>query len=221
MTKLTATLISTCILTLPLHAEEKPPTFTLKDKVSYSLGIKAGINLNRELLQQSVEAGELNLDMLLKGLQDGLFGNNPLLNETELRGAPLELQKQKHHRDLALQQIKMIAALISTYRLDTGEYPATLEELMTNTHNNKFWRGPYLEDKNLLKDPWGNPYQFHYPGRNKNYGLFNYDLFSYGADGSEGGQEENADVILQTPSQQSSASPKIVAHRETPKEVPF
>ena len=36
----------------------------------------------------------------------------------------------------------------------------------------------------------GNPYQYRRPGRNNR----DYDLFSYGADGREGGEEEDADV---------------------------
>ena len=40
-------------------------------------------------------------------------------------------------------------------------------------------------------DPWGNPYQYRRPGRHSN----DYDLFSFGADGTEGGEEEDADVV--------------------------
>ena len=196
-----------------IHAQDKQPHFTLKDKLSYSLGIKAGTNLSRELLQQDFETHDINLDMLLKGLQDSFLGNSFLLTETELRSVLLDFQKQKHHRETVVQQLKMLAALLSTYRLDTGEYPANLEELITNTANNKFWKGPYLEDKNTLKDPWGNLYQYRYPGRNKNLGMYNYDLFSYGADGTEGGQEENADIFFQTQTggepQSSPPSPTV------------
>lgn len=188
--------------TSSLHAQEKQPHFTLKDKLSYSLGIKAGANLSRELIQQDFETNDINLDMLLKGLQDSFLGNTFLLTEPDLRSALLDFQKQKHHKEMVVQQLKMLAALLSTYRLDTGEYPASLEDLVTNVANNKFWKGPYLDDKNMLKDPWGNPYQYRYPGHNKNLGMYNYDLFSYGAEGLEGGQEENADIFFQTPGEQ-------------------
>ena len=43
--------------------------------------------------------------------------------------------------------------------------------------------------RRLPADPWGNPYQYRMPGQR---GAF--DVFSFGADGVEGGEGENADV---------------------------
>ena len=43
--------------------------------------------------------------------------------------------------------------------------------------------------KSLPKDPWGNEYQYLFPGE---YG--EYDLFSLGADGEQGGEGINADI---------------------------
>jgi general secretion pathway protein G len=51
------------------------------------------------------------------------------------------------------------------------------------------WRGPYI--KELRPDPWGQPYRYRSPGL---YGAKTYDLWSTGADGSEGGEGINADV---------------------------
>jgi general secretion pathway protein G len=42
----------------------------------------------------------------------------------------------------------------------------------------------------VSKDPWGNPYQYVFPGTHGQ----EYDLYSFGADGQEGGEGENADI---------------------------
>lgn len=59
--------------------------------------------------------------------------------------------------------------------------PAGLEEK---------WTGPYLKKSELL-DPWNNPYQYRSEGE-VNPGSF--DIFSFGADGTEGGEGDNADI---------------------------
>lgn len=51
------------------------------------------------------------------------------------------------------------------------------------------WRGPYI--KLLRPDPWGNPYQYRIPGT---HGNLSFDLWSRGADGNDGGEEEAADI---------------------------
>ena len=51
------------------------------------------------------------------------------------------------------------------------------------------WReGGYI--KRVSKDPWGNPYQYVYPGTHGQ----EYDLYSFGADSQEGGEGANADI---------------------------
>ena len=50
--------------------------------------------------------------------------------------------------------------------------------------------GPYLNNKNDLMDPWGNPYVLVVPGE-VNY---DFDVVSYGADGQPGGELYDADV---------------------------
>jgi len=180
---------------------------TLKDKLSYSLGIKAGRSLARDLVSQNLAKSDIEVEMLLKGIQDGWAENKPLVSETELRNAFIEFQTQTHQRETALQQLKMIAALLFNYRLDTGEYPASLEELANNVNNHKYWHGPYVSDSKVLVDPWNHPYQYRYPSLNKNYGLNHFDLFSWGMDGAEGGAAENADLIWEAPSNSSAIDP--------------
>ena len=57
------------------------------------------------------------------------------------------------------------------------------------TSEDKRWRGPYI--KLLRPDPWGHPYQYRNPGTRRKTG---FDLWSYGAVGVDGGENENADI---------------------------
>ncbi len=85
-----------------------------------------------------------------------------------------------------------IALALDLYALDNGSYPTTeqgLSALVTKPNAAPVpenWRGPYLK-KGIPKDPWGRPYLYRYPGeRNQE----DYDLYSYGADGVEGGEDD-------------------------------
>ena len=58
---------------------------------------------------------------------------------------------------------------------------------MRNPGSGGKWRGPYMKDGVLPKDPWGSEYQFDTDGRT-------FKVFSHGADKSPGGSEYNSDV---------------------------
>lgn len=92
----------------------------------------------------------------------------------------------------ARAQIDALEKALDQYRLDVGRYPSTeqgLASLMTRPQNEARWSGPYLR-KALPPDPWGKPYQYRSPGE---HGEF--DLYSYGRDGQQGGSGEGADVV--------------------------
>ena len=90
--------------------------------------------------------------------------------------------------DAAKARVGVIETAIGTYRLDVGQYPRSLEELVNNSGDAK-WKGPYLNESQLT-DPWGKKYQFKRPGS----GGRDFDLMSYGADGVQGGEGDNADI---------------------------
>jgi len=48
------------------------------------------------------------------------------------------------------------------------------------------WDGPYL-DRDVPKDPWGNPYQYGSPGP---YNPDSFDVWSLGPDGVNGTQDD-------------------------------
>jgi general secretion pathway protein G len=92
----------------------------------------------------------------------------------------------------AKAQISNLGTALDMFRLDVGRYPTTsegLEALRVAPGNADSWNGPYLS-KEVPKDPWKNDYFYVSPGQ---YG--EYDLASHGADGSEGGEGENEDVV--------------------------
>jgi general secretion pathway protein G len=53
------------------------------------------------------------------------------------------------------------------------------------------WRGPYVDNKDALVDPWGRPFILRIPGERN----VDFDIVSYGADGKPGGEGEDADVV--------------------------
>jgi general secretion pathway protein G len=74
---------------------------------------------------------------------------------------------------------------LTRYRIDVGDYPSTSEGLAallaaTGSVGEK-WRGPYLDVSGgkVPTDPWGQPYEYRYPGV-KNPG--GYDVYSRGPD---------------------------------------
>ena len=58
------------------------------------------------------------------------------------------------------------------------------------------WKGPYLDEQNP-KDPWGGEYQFNYSGGSE------FEITSYGADGSPGGSDEATDLSSKTINQET------------------
>ncbi len=91
---------------------------------------------------------------------------------------------------IAKAQIAMLEQALDAFRLDVGRYPTTEEGLQALRKNPGLdkWEGPYLP-KEVPKDPWGRDYVYKSPG---NHG--EYDLYSLGADGQEGGEGENKDI---------------------------
>lgn len=89
-------------------------------------------------------------------------------------------------------QIKELESALELYFLDTGHYPAEttgLGALVSSPAGEPRWNGPYVKQASALTDPWSRPYRYRYPGQ---FGEF--DLYTLGRDGSEGGGGEDADI---------------------------
>jgi general secretion pathway protein G len=100
-------------------------------------------------------------------------------------------QEEKAKIKAAKAQIELLSTALDTFRLDVGRYPTTeegLEALRTKPGGLERWDGPYLK-KELPLDPWGKAYVYKSPGE---HGPF--DIVSYGADGTSGGEGDNRDI---------------------------
>jgi general secretion pathway protein G len=88
---------------------------------------------------------------------------------------------------IARIQIKEIEGALQLFLFDMGRYPTSaegLDSLVRNPGNMDSWKGPYLA-KDVPKDPWDRPYAYRCPGTHGDY-----DLYSFGADGVEGGDDD-------------------------------
>ncbi|WP_347274204.1 type II secretion system major pseudopilin GspG [Candidatus Kuenenia sp.] len=124
---------------------------------------------------------ELLIVMIIIGLLAALIGPKMIGRVGESR------------QTVAKQQIEGFSTALEMFKLDTTRYPTQeqgMEALVVAPHGVENWKGPYLKKKFIPKDPWGNEYVYVYPGENGDY-----DIISYGADGAEGGDGENADVV--------------------------
>ena len=102
-------------------------------------------------------------------------------------GSSVFSNKDKANHRLAGIQIDKVAASIEQYNSDVGEYPRTLDDLISDPQLNG-WLGPYGSAKDL-KDPFNNPLQYSVPGQDGDF-----DLISYGKDKQPGGSSVDADI---------------------------
>ncbi|MCW5964895.1 MAG: type II secretion system major pseudopilin GspG [Bryobacterales bacterium] len=110
-----------------------------------------------------------------------------------LVGPRLLSQGDKARVTKARADIAGLKTALNMYKLDTGVFPTTeqgLKALEVAPQGLKNWQGPYLSEE-LVMDPWGNPYDYRFPGQRGN----EPDIISYGADGVPGGEELNADIV--------------------------
>lgn len=92
----------------------------------------------------------------------------------------------------AKAQIEAFSRAIESYRLDTGKFPETalgLQALVVKPADAQRWNGPYLQ-KEVPLDPWGHAYVYRRPGT----GSRDFDIVSFGRDGSPGGTDADADL---------------------------
>jgi general secretion pathway protein G len=100
-------------------------------------------------------------------------------------------QEEKAKLRTTKAQIELFGTALDTFRLDVGRYPTTdegLQALRQKPGGLERWDGPYLR-KDLPLDPWSKPYAYRSPGEHGPY-----DIVSYGADGTPGGDGDNRDI---------------------------
>jgi len=88
------------------------------------------------------------------------------------------------HTDIANLEV-----VLDAFEVDNGRYPTTNDGLLVLVEqppDMKSWKGPYIK-RGVPNDPWGNQYIYTQPGRHNTHG---FDLYSYGVDGREGGDDD-------------------------------
>lgn len=89
-------------------------------------------------------------------------------------------------------QIEHIKGALNLFLLDMGRYPTSeegLDALMDAPLGSSKWAGPYIDDEAVPLDPWERSYRYEVV----NEGL-SVRVYTLGADDSEGGSGENADI---------------------------
>jgi general secretion pathway protein G len=88
-----------------------------------------------------------------------------------------------------------ISGALKRYKWDIGVYPETdegfkalYERPASVDEESKKWAGPYLDTPlDELKDPWGNAYQYRFPGSADEK---EFDLWSMGPNGKDGDDDD-------------------------------
>jgi general secretion pathway protein G len=93
----------------------------------------------------------------------------------------------------AKADIANIESALERFSINMDRFPTSEEGLAVladpPSTDDKKWRGPYI--KEVRPDPWGHPYNYRFPGT---HGRNRFDVWTYGADGAEGGENDNADI---------------------------
>lgn len=97
----------------------------------------------------------------------------------------------------ARAQVQSLKNVLNSYYMDNSCYPTTEQGLKALVEKPSIppvpetWNGPYMEDKSIPRDPWGEELRYICPGtRNPD----KYDLYSLGSDKKEGGEGNDADI---------------------------
>lgn len=132
--------------------------------------------------QQGFTLLEVMVVLVIIGLLIAVVAPNVLDNQDKA-------MVQKARADIAT-----LEQSLEMYRLDNFSYPTTAQGLNALVSKPTVAPEPrnYRENayiRRLPTDPWGNAYQYRSPGEKGRI-----DIFSFGADGREGGTGLNADI---------------------------
>jgi len=101
----------------------------------------------------------------------------------------------KAKKDIARANMTNIENAIAQFQFDCGRLPDDSEGLdallVAPADLEEKWNGAYLK-RSQLQDPWGRTYIYVSEGQ---FNPGSFDLISFGADGQEGGEGDNADIV--------------------------
>lgn len=89
----------------------------------------------------------------------------------------------------ARKDIETLKQAVTLFKFHSNKFPTELRDLVVEPDDVRGWGGPYLEKK-AFRDPWDNDYNYQMPGQNDR----EFDIWSYGQDGKEGGEGMDADI---------------------------
>ena len=136
-------------------------------------------------VRRSAEHGFTLVELMVVIVIIGLLATIVALNVLP-SGDTARVQKAK-------ADIATIESGLELYRLQMSTYPNTTEGLAAlvsapaGADSSRYQRGGYV--KRLPEDPWGRAYLYASPGQHGEA-----DVWSYGADGKEGGEGIDADI---------------------------
>ncbi|RIJ28288.1 type II secretion system major pseudopilin GspG [Henriciella mobilis] len=146
------------------------------------------MKLRKPARRPSKEAGFTLTEIMVVVFIIGLLSTVVLIN---VLGARTDAQLKT-----ARTNVTSLANALEQYSLDMYDYPTTeqgLEALVTEPPGastaGSYRKGGYINKVPL--DPWGRPFVYRRPAERSDKA---YDLYSLGADGEPGGEEENADI---------------------------
>jgi general secretion pathway protein G len=132
------------------------------------------------------EAGFTLVELMVVVVILGLLATVVMINVLPSQDRAM---REKTKADISTQE-----QAVETYRLEMLAYPTTAQGLAALTQlpagvprADRYREGGYI--RRLPDDPWGNPYQYAYPGERGRF-----DVYSFGADGAKGGEGEDADI---------------------------
>jgi general secretion pathway protein G len=80
-----------------------------------------------------------------------------------------------------------IKVALDHYKMDTGFFPKSINDLIQQPSSTTNWHGPYFDPPQIPIDPWGDKYIYEFPGK---HNPDSYDLMSAGPDGKTGTDDD-------------------------------
>lgn len=150
--------------------------------------MKKSINKNRHPMQRRAQQGFTLIEVMVVIVILGILAAL-IVPSVMGRGEKAKVDTTK----IALANV---ASALDQYKLDNNKYPSTqegLDALVNQPASAKNWMaGGYLKG-GTPKDSWDNDMQYVSPGSSGRA----YDLYSFGADGKEGGEGNDADLYFE------------------------
>jgi general secretion pathway protein G len=106
-------------------------------------------------------------------------------------------------RKTAKAQANQLLGAVEQFRTGVGRLPTEDEGLSVLINRPEGvgdgWDGPYLQRTDVPKDPWGFDYVYKRFNTQTDDYPFDFTIISYGADGKQGGEGDDADIDARDP----------------------